>query len=113
MGVRQSSSTKRGKHVGPRTEELPDAELARRACLQSKEAWDILYLRYWDFLYDLASGKQKLPRFQRLRLPAELNRPRQLSAGENQEDAAEGQEFAAEALSGVGYGIQVQDITVE
>jgi hypothetical protein len=106
MGVRQSSSTKRDNRVSPHTEELSDAELARRACLQSKEAWDILYLRHWDFLYWQAS--------QRLGLPSELSGSRRTPMRGNREDE---KEEDLRSRKGVPYGrafsLRVQDITVE
>jgi DNA-directed RNA polymerase specialized sigma24 family protein len=37
-----------------------DGELARIACLNSREAWELLFLRYWDFLNWLATQRFRL-----------------------------------------------------
>lgn len=56
-------SSYKGTHgrQATQTQDRTDGELARTACLQSKEAWDLLYLRYWDFLNWLATQRFRLP----------------------------------------------------
>lgn len=56
-------SSNKGIHGSPatHTDDRTDGELARIACLNSKEAWDLLFLRYWDFLNWLATQRLRLP----------------------------------------------------
>jgi DNA-directed RNA polymerase specialized sigma24 family protein len=56
-------STNKGSHesLATHTGDRTDGELARTACLSSKEAWDLLFLRYWDFLNWLATHRLRLP----------------------------------------------------
>jgi len=56
-------SSSKGVHgrAATQTGDRTDGELARIACLQSKEAWDLLYLRHWDFLNWLATQRLRLP----------------------------------------------------
>lgn len=51
-----------GKKTEGSLEDYSDLELTRLACNSAKVAWDILYLRYWDFLWWFVCERLKLPR---------------------------------------------------
>ena len=56
-------SSSKGAHGSSaiHTDDRTDGELARIACLNSKDAWDLLFLRHWGFLNWLATQRLKLP----------------------------------------------------
>src|SRR2546425_997572 len=61
MGARRSSLHSKATSSGARLEDYSDRQLACLACQGTREAWQALYLRYKDFLWQFARSQLKLP----------------------------------------------------